>query len=440
MNKAIVTLSKDFDEVSSLTHPTIQAYADKIGAEFIVIDKVKISKKFFHYEKFQIYDLLTRYKRILYLDSDILVRPDCPDLFEIVPEHKIGLFNEGRFMDMTEVMRDTCMKYKTSVPKWERQYYNAGVMVISRLHRGIFKKPEGEYDVWGAPVGVYHYEQPYLNLKIISESYVVQELTHKFNRLSILDSHTGENHLSSYIVHYAGVPKEHRANLIKEDLASWSKTAPDYKYPKNIRILVGGGLGDQIDTEPVVRYVCEKMHPGENIVVRTDFQDIFRHLPVRFEKNNVGPMKDPIIYYNMEALPPPTAPLWQFLAQTLCHTTDFASISMIRRTLPNEDKQIKLQVSLEDIGSLVNSVGIRDLTKLVLVHPGKGWASKTLPQKYWQDIIDGLVEAKIPVAVIGKYISEEQGLVDVTCGEGVLDLRNLLSLRELIALISQARC
>ena len=48
MNKAIVTLSKDFDEVSSLTHPTIQAYADKIGAEFIVIDKVKISKKFFH--------------------------------------------------------------------------------------------------------------------------------------------------------------------------------------------------------------------------------------------------------------------------------------------------------------------------------------------------------------------------------------------------------
>jgi lipopolysaccharide biosynthesis glycosyltransferase len=439
MANAVVTLSKDFEEVSALTHPTIKAYADKIGADFVVIDKVKLSTKFFHYEKFQIFDLLTKYKRIIYLDSDITIRPDCPNLFDVVPEHKLGLFNEGRFMDMTGVMQDACRRYKISLPKWERQSYNAGVMVLSRLHRGIFKKPEGEeYDVFGAPVGVYHYEQPYLNLKIISEGYVVQELTHNFNRLSIMDQHTGENHLSSYIVHYAGVPKEHRAGLIAADLKSWETTAPDYKYKKNIRILVGGGLGDQIDEEPVVRFICEKMHPGENIKVCTDFPELFRHLPVDIKKN---PWKvdDGIVYYTMEALPPPTAPIWQFMAQTLCHSTDFASLSTLRRTLPNSDKQIRLTVELEDIASLVNTVGIRNLADLILVHPGRGWASKTLPPEYWQGIIDGLVEKGLPVAVIGKYVSEEQGLVDVQCPEGVLDLRNLLTLKELIALISQAK-
>jgi hypothetical protein len=439
MDRAVVTLSIDFGAVSEITHPTLRAYAEKIGADFVVLDEKKVSTKYLQYEKFQLFDLFSKYKRILYLDSDITIRPDCPDLFELVPEHKLGLFNEGRYADMTEVMRDACKRYKTGLPKWERQSYNTGVMVLSRLHRQIFKKPDEEYDVFGSPVGVYHYEQPYLNLKVISEGYVVQELSHKFNRMSILDRPTGENHLDAYIVHYAGCPREHCIKLIKDDLVSWSSTAPEYRYKKNIRILVGGGLGDQVDAEPVVRYVCEKMHPGENIVVRTDYQDIFRHLPVGFEKNNVGPVQDPTIYYEMEALPAPTKPLWQFLAQTLCHTTDFSSISMLRRILPNEDKQIKIKVDLEDIASLMGTIGIRDLTKMVLVHPGKGWPSKTLPSSYWQDIIDGLVSLGAPVAVIGKYISEEQGLVDVQCGDGVLDLRNLLSFRELVALISQAK-
>lgn len=46
---AVVTLSKDFEEVSALTHPTLKAYADKIGADFVVIDKVKLSTPPFNF-------------------------------------------------------------------------------------------------------------------------------------------------------------------------------------------------------------------------------------------------------------------------------------------------------------------------------------------------------------------------------------------------------
>jgi ADP-heptose:LPS heptosyltransferase len=105
--------------------------------------------------------------------------------------------------------------------------------------------------------------------------------------------------------------------------------------------------------------------------------------------------------------------------------------------LSNKDKQIKLVVTEKDVEELKKTIGIDDLKNLVLVHPGRGWASKTFPSEYWSEIIKGVSENH-RVAVIGKSISKEQGLVDVDC-EGVIDLRNLLNLRELITLISQAK-
>jgi len=439
MKTAVITMCfGNFDKLAIHTHPTIEAYATKIGADFVVINEKKISKKFFHYEKFQLYDYFKKYDRIIYMDTDLIVRPDTPNLFDIVKEHQIGVFNEGRFGEFTEIMRDACMKYKIGLPKWDKQSYNTGVMVVSKLHKDIFKKPNKEYDVYAGKFS--HYEQPYLNLKIISENHKIFDLKYNFNRISIMDQLTGEHRLSSYIVHYAGAPdvNDVRLNLIKEDLQSWSDTAPEYKYKKNIHITVGGGLGDQVDAEPVIRYICEKIYDGANIRIKSDFGRLFRHLPVKIVTNE-DIIKDPTVYYQMETLPSPEHPVWQFISHTLSHTIDFSSLSTLRRTLPNADKQIKLNINGEELNSVLDIVGLRNLANLILIHPGKGWESKTFPTEYWQSIIDGLSKKNTPVAVIGKYVSNEQGMVDIKCPENVIDLRNSLNLNELIALISKAK-
>lgn len=437
---AVITMCfGNFDKLAEYTHPTIKAYAEKIGADFIVINEKKLTTKFIHYEKFQLYHYLTKYNRIIFMDTDLIVRPDTPNLFDIVPEHKFAAFNEGRFINSVEIIRDACMKFNISLPKWDRQYYNTGVLVFSRLHKDIFKKPDKEYDVYGKDVGVLHYEQPYINLKLISGEYETFDLDHKFNCMSLMVPLTGENRLSSYVVHYASATDvDLRLKLIKEDLKSWSETAPSYKYIKNIHVSVGGGLGDQIDAEPVIRYMCEKTYKGDNIRVKSDFPRIFRHLPVRVV-NDQDIKKDPTGYFKLQTLPSPEGTLWQFLAQSMCHTTDFSSISALRRILPNEDKQIRLDVNVTDLSSLLDIIGLRNLNEMVLIHPGKGWQSKTFPPEYWQAIIDGLNEKGVPLAIIGKYVSEEQGLVDIKCPTNVLDLRNYLNLNELITLISQAR-
>lgn len=437
-NRAVVTMCRgeEFEKLAELTHPTIKAYADKIDADFVVIRDKKISTKFFHYEKFQIYDLFKDYSRIIYLDTDLIIRPDCPNLFDIVPEYFLGAFNEGEFNDLLPVVRDACMKYKVNIPKWDRQSYNTGVMVLSRLHRPLFKKPEQEFDIYAGRYS--HFEQPYITLQIVTSGCYVKNLDYKFNRMSLMDQLTGDHRLSSYIVHYASAADLNvRMDLIKADLASWQETAPNYYYQKNIHVNIGGGLGDQIDAEPVVRYICEKAYKGDNIRVMTHFPDVFKHLPV-----NIADEKElresTIAYFVMNTLPSTESAIWQIVAQSLCHTTDFASMSALRRIIPDKDKQIVLKVDPQALLSATGCVQI-DLKELVLVHPGKGWASKTFPTHYWQSVIDSLHDAGLKVAVIGKYLSNDQGLVDIVCKDGVIDLRNMLSLQELFAVISQAK-
>jgi heptosyltransferase-2 len=81
--------------------------------------------------------------------------------------------------------------------------------------------------------------------------------------------------------------------------------------------------------------------------------------------------------------------------------------------------------------------------KMVLVHPGKWWPSKTFPVEWWQEVIDKLSE-KYTVGIIGKTIEDtektQQGFVNVKCPENGIDFRDLTTLGQLIALISMTKC
>ena len=99
MTKNVVVtlcLGKSIDpspiKMDALTHPLIRKYAEKINADFILIDTKKVGSSHPIHEKFQIYDILNIYARIIYLDTDIVIKNECPNLFDIVPEEKLGVF------------------------------------------------------------------------------------------------------------------------------------------------------------------------------------------------------------------------------------------------------------------------------------------------------------------------------------------------------------
>jgi len=440
MNKSLVltiVLGEQYQTMSKLTHPTIQSYARKIGADFLCIDKQTISQTTPHWEKFQIFHLLNKYERIIYVDTDLIIRDDCPNLFDIVPKEQLGMFNEAPFTDRSrEMMIDVCREYDIKLSSWDGRYYNTGVMVISRLHKYLFKKPEKEIFNF--------YEQSYLNMIIAREKSLVREsplmfdLEYRFNRMPCMDPFTGEERYASWIIHYAGFPSmEFVLSLIPRDIQRWEDVA-DHRYPRHILVEVQGGLGDQISAEPAIRYMMEHVYPGEDIQVKTHFPRVFRHLNLpTFLHEDWKPAAD-TPYYKVLTLPGPDTLMWQTVSNLLCHTVDYVSMAILRRTLPNQDKEIRLDVGLDDVAELVDVVGVRKLDDLVVVHPGRHWESKTFPKAWWQELIDGLSEAGIPLCIIGQD-ERTRGVQELTLNDKIIDMRNLLSLGSLFAVIKSAR-
>ena len=456
MKKALVTVSigEKYTAMSEVTHPTLKAYADRIGAEFIVISERKINKLVPYFEKLQMYELFGTYDRIIFMDSDIAVRPDCPDLFEEVPESKIGVFMEGEFIprrkyDLEMAAKTYKMRILMDPETWKGEYFNSGVCVASKVHKDIFEPIDFE-DV--DPHGWDYGEQGLLNLRVLNSSTPIHKLDYKFNRMTVMDEFTGEDRHASYIIHYAGAPNEFTMpdgkiltlpEFIQRDIDTWAAAAPEYNFKRHLLITAGGGLGDQIDAEPVIRYIVEKAYPEADVRVISDFPRVFSHLVddhgITVAKRKEMGVDYDTPYYKMETLPVPENIMWKTVAHTMCHSTDFSSMSCLRRILPTKDKEIKLKVYPEDLVKLLEVTGIRPLSEMVLVHPGRNWPSKTFPSEWWQAVIDGIHHAGIMVTLIGKDVSDEQGLVPVECREGMLDLRDKTTIGGLFALMSQAR-
>jgi len=434
MKKAVITIALGdfYTKMAEFTHPIIKAYADKIGADFIVIDK-NDEFKIPHYTKLNLNKYLRDYDRVLYIDTDILIREDAPDIFAEVPEDEIGIFEEGQFMERQQSMLQFLIENKVDPKIWNKKYYNTGVMVLSKQHANIFIKPLTEE--------VNHFaEQSYINLLFCIFKPKIHNLHYKWNRMYALDRITGEDRYDSYFMHYAGIsvimPEDKQLSLMRDDWEIWQKAKPEYKFQKNVAVIVEGGMGDQICAEPTIRYMRDVMYKGDNIIVISDFPAVFSDvgLPVYAKGQKIENMKG---YYEVHTLRSPEHISWEFMSHPLCHSIDFCALQATRCILPVERKNIQLKVDEFAFGQVKEMVG--GLENLVVIHPGRGWDSKNFPSDVWQSYADGLLAAGFRVAVIGKHISNEQGIMEFDRSK-CIDLVNKLDFNQLTALISAAKC
>lgn len=438
MKKAIVTITMGatYEHIASMTHASQRAYADRIGAEFIVINKQLISQTSPHFEKFQIYDLLNIYHRIAFIDTDIIIRDDCPDVFELVPETHFGIFNEGKYLpERASSVPEIAKAYEVTVDKaWDRKsYYNTGVMVLSRRHKDIFKKPEKE--IWS------FYEQSYINLKLINNLVKVFELPYQFNRMCCMDKLTGEHRLKSYMVHYAGV-LDNLSNLIPIDLAVWE--SGEYKnYKDHLIIGIGNNrLGDNVAVEPVVRKMMDSVDLSKtNVTIAAWFPRVFAHYEDRAHVCEFANIKyaPGMAYKHIDLAVDEYSKSKDIMTCDLMHMLDYTSIVGTRRVLPDVEKTIRLVPSIKGLTEVIESAE-SSLAGFILVHPGKAWESKTFPKEWWNSVISLLHQHGNKVAIIGSDMTLDRGTVDVDVPEGVLDLRNLLSLDGLFSAIQAAHC
>ena len=190
--KALLTIAvgSGFHEIAALTHPWIEGYARQVGADFISLHTDAAAP---HFEKCRIAAFLDTYDRILYMDTDIIVNDGCPDIFDQVPEDAFGAWFvnpmiPGRFADRIARVQQVLGEIG-----WTENYFNSGVMVLSRVHRAIFDNP-GEY-------ADDFFEQTLLNYRVQKGRYRTVDIGYRWNHTGVVQS---RQRLQSHFIHYAG--------------------------------------------------------------------------------------------------------------------------------------------------------------------------------------------------------------------------------------------
>lgn len=197
---------------------------------------------------------------------------------------------------------------------------------------------------------------------------------------------------------------------------------------KKICIQVGGGLGDQLCAEPVIRYMINHWCKNDAIDIITHYPEFFKHLPVQCHISDQQ--------YSEPRLITRTHPVQglevfdQFIYFQQTHAVDYISFRLLRRTLPVLDKTPHIEINEEAKEKILHFLGDK-INRTVLLHAGEGWTSKTFHTDTWDSYIEALKKAGYYVVLIGKDKRQFTSLAD-------LDTRNKLTISELIALISVA--
>lgn len=195
---AVVTLAigPKVARLAKLTHHLMEGYAEKVGADFVVIDKEQIRGPSIHWEKFQLRELFDRYARIAFLDTDLLVMPWCPNLFDIVPPGDFGATLVSKNHTRHDIQVSSIQQALGVVPGWVRDYFNTGVMVASCQHRDVFSMSHGAYvDV--------DFEQTQINFNVRKLGIPVTDLTYLLNHTASAGPDANANKIISGILHYA---------------------------------------------------------------------------------------------------------------------------------------------------------------------------------------------------------------------------------------------
>jgi len=221
MKKTIFTLNIDHysDDTAKFTYPYMKMYADKIGAEFVEINKRKFPQYPVIYEKFQIYEMTKNCDWGLFFDSDVLINPKFFDITEILPMDTVSSlgFNhlEGHYELDNYFWRDgrrmsvgSCMTFASHLCRemWEPITDLTPDEILSRFHPWHYEEKIG-------------YTPDYL-----IDDYLVSRNVAKYHlKYKSLRDLLRENGMNDYdcIYHQFGLPKKEKIKAIKDQLKTW---------------------------------------------------------------------------------------------------------------------------------------------------------------------------------------------------------------------------
>lgn len=170
-------------------------------------------------------EAMREHRRVLWLDVDVLVRPDAPDVFRLVPPTHYAAFNECALAHLAPGMHDhvrachddmvtVCQDDGLPIPDSRGWYFNCGVQLASRDHAFLYEPRRPGRAIW--------VEQSAVNVRLhLRPEVPVYHLPYAFNALQW---HAPPDYARScWFVHYCGLPYQHRVARAIADRKLWEK-------------------------------------------------------------------------------------------------------------------------------------------------------------------------------------------------------------------------
>lgn len=146
--RAIVTYyhGQDFERQYVLSSPRMRRYAERCGADFITI-RGEGSYQHGEHGKFEVYETFKTYDQCLFLDVDVIIQGDPPNIFEQVPLDKVSGVDEmpllGQFKFFDNYNQPAAVRASQGMPAAPAEFImNSGVFVISKQLAELYRPPE----------------------------------------------------------------------------------------------------------------------------------------------------------------------------------------------------------------------------------------------------------------------------------------------------------
>jgi len=137
-----VATGQNATDLSSITFPRFERYADFVGADFIAIRDNR-SPRYPLANKFRVGAVTANYRRTIFLDSDVWLRSDVGNLFELFAPGHIWMHPDlERFPgEKWAIGQSAKMGAEQSIEPNPSRVYNTGVVIFDQEHRDIWSPP-----------------------------------------------------------------------------------------------------------------------------------------------------------------------------------------------------------------------------------------------------------------------------------------------------------
>lgn len=220
-------------EQLNITRKQLIKYANKCRADYIELSGDQFPE-YPMYNKYRLYQITSKYEKTLYLDCDVIVKDNCPDLFKITPDDKISGYNQNNILKINDKIKGTNyhQEMKIDTEKIARYFDinisdyiqpNGGVLIIPKLLSNLYKQPIKPY------VKTWCFDQYYLSCHLNKSNFY--DIDQLFNWEYI--RHNFWDHLNeSYIIHADGSrPHSYRlkllSNLIEKNYSYFPPPNPE---------------------------------------------------------------------------------------------------------------------------------------------------------------------------------------------------------------------